>query len=175
MFLLILLFQRVVYGLECCLHSFKILSIVGCFGIFFELCLDIFYIGFYLLPDEREIDECREEPSNKRNDDSGTNECSESASYSSDKVRPEHLPGRSDIIHEFLYSCSIDGIDESLDGISLIFWERLYFLFSYCGHFFYLRLFCNTFFHRFIDYRSIIYRLQKIANKKIFANTRKPL
>jgi hypothetical protein len=81
-------------------------------------------IGFELLPDEWQIDEGREDPSDKTDDDRGTDQSSESSSDSCDEIGPEHLPGRSDILHELLESSRSDSIDESLDLIGPIRRER---------------------------------------------------
>jgi hypothetical protein len=109
-----------VYRVQRIFDTFEIWTIIIRFGIFCEFSLDFFDEWFELFPDEREIDECREEPSDTRDDDRRTDECSESTSYSSDKIGPEHLPGRSDILDEFLDTSCIDSIDESFDLVDLI-------------------------------------------------------
>ena len=77
-------------------------------------------VGLESLPDERQIDEGREDPSDESDDDTGTDERSESSSHSCDEVGPEHLPRRADILHEFFESHGFDSIDDSLDRIRLL-------------------------------------------------------
>ena len=108
--------------------------IVGRFCISFELCLSTLDVGLESLPDEREIDESREYPSDETDHDSSTDERSESSRDSCDEVGPEHLPGRAYILHEFFESYRFDSIDKSLDSISLLGWEFLYRDLFFCRH-----------------------------------------
>jgi hypothetical protein len=64
--------------------------------------LYLFDVGFEFFADEREVDERRKHPSDESNHDRGTHEGSETTSYPSDKVRPEHLPRRADVFHKFI-------------------------------------------------------------------------
>jgi hypothetical protein len=84
------------------LQSLEVWLIVGRFCVFIELYLYFLDVGFELFADEREIYECRECPSDESDHDRRSDEGSKSTSDSGDEVGPEHLPGRADILHEFV-------------------------------------------------------------------------
>jgi hypothetical protein len=133
------------------------------------------YIWFYARPDEWEIDQERECPTDDRDHDRHPHERTESACHSRDEVGPEHLPWRSDILHELIETGRLDRIDQSLDLESLRLTHRLDSLLFFGTHFFDLGLFSGIFFHIYWDYAMIVFREEEMANEKIFANVGKTL
>ena len=89
---------------------------------------------FELLPDEGKVDDRRERPSDDSDHEGRPDESSESSSDSGDDIGPEHLPGGTDIFHEFLEARSFDRIDESLELLDLVLshgFDRILFLISH--------------------------------------------
>lgn len=158
--------QRSIYRFEAWFHAFKILSIVRCFSVFSELSLDLLYVWLYTFPDEWEIDECRKNPTDESDNDSCSYERTKSTSNSSNKVRPEHFPWRFDIFGEFLESCSLYCIDESLYLTSFFRPETFDFGTPFSGEFFDLFFFLIACFHMVLRY-SVTDSMQIAANGKV--------
>lgn len=146
-------------------YVFKILFIVRRFRIFFELMLYLLHVWFKFFSDEWEIDEQGKWPTNNGNHDRGTDNRPESTYDSCDKIRHKHLPRRSNILHKFIETCWLYGINESLNLFDFMFIEFFDCFFSRCWQFFNLLFFCEVFFHMYLFYHKFS-NLQKLEFAK---------
>jgi hypothetical protein len=140
------LFEFFPYFYECGTYFLKVFLVIGCFGIFFEFCLYLMYVGFESLTYQWEIDQDRQGPSYECDHDSGSDECPKSTRNTSDKIRPEHLPGGSYILYELFESDCFDRINESFYIFTFFLGHVFDDFFLDIGESFYLRLIRGMYF-----------------------------